>query len=222
MNISILIATRKRPLSLQRTIDSAMATAKYPDLIDVSIYVDIDDLETQEYLKTAKNNIQATIGDRIILSDMHNRAYKKATADIIMACGDDCTFKTKNWDEIVMNIFDKYDDKIVLVFGNDLAHHGRLATHGFLHRRWIETVGYVMPPYFSCDYADTWINDVSEMLGRRIYVPELIFEHIHWIVDETNKERAARGIRDDVGRIYFQLSNKRQEDVQKLICAMRN
>ena len=42
-------------------------------------------------------------------------------------------------------------------------------THGFLHRNWVETVGYFVPPYFSSDFNDTWLNEVADMIGRKIY-----------------------------------------------------
>ncbi len=221
MNITLLVPTRKRPLLLQRMFYSAIEMAKYPDLIEMSVYVDNDDPVTKEHLKTMKGNIQVTIDNRIIMSDMWNKAYKKASANILFCGGDDLIFRTKDWDEKIVNMFDRYEDKIVLVFPDDLIQRERLATHFFLHRKWIETLNYVIPPYFSCDYADTWLNEVSNGLNRRIYLPDIIIEHMHYSVgkstfDETYAEGRARYNRDNVPCLYSQLGNKRLEDIQKL------
>ena len=227
MNITLLTPTRKRPLLLQRMFDSAIETAKYPDLIEMSVYVDKDDLITQEHLKTMKGNIKVTIGDRIVLSHTPNEAYKKASSDIIMGAADDLIFRSKDWDERVMNIFNQYEDKIVLIFPNDLLQGDRLATTFFLHRIWIETLGYYLPPYFSYEYADVWIDAVSKALNRRIYLRDVIVEHMHYSagkakMDETYTEGIARGQRDNVQLIYGQLADKRLEDFQKLRRVMKD
>lgn len=227
MNITLLGATRKRPLLLQRMFDSAIETAKHQDLIEMSIYVDKDDLETQEHLKTMKGNIQVTVGERIVLSDMWNKAYKKANADILMGCSDDLIFRSKDWDEKIINIFNQYEDKIVLVHANDLIQGIRITTVPFLHRRWVETLGYFLPPYFSCDRADVWLTEISKALNRRIYLPDMVIEHMHYSIgkakyDETYAKGRARGRRDNVHRLYGQLTDKRLTDIQKLRHVMKN
>jgi len=227
MNITLLVATRKRPLLLQKMFDSVISTAKYPDLIEMSTYVDKDDFATQEHLKTMKGNIQITVGERILLSDMPNKAYKKASADIIMGCSDDLIFRTKDWDEKVINIFNQYEDKIVLVFPDDLIQRGKFATIIFLHRKWIETLGYFLPPYYSCDMADVWMDEVAKALNRRIYLPDIVVEHMHYSVgkatfDETYAEGRARGRRDNVQQLYNQHGDKRLADVQKLRSVMKS
>jgi len=220
------MSTRKRHLLFQRMYDSALATAKYPDLIEMSVYVDNDDIATQEYLKTMKGDIKITIGERITLSDMLNVAYKKATADIILCGSDDLIFRTKDWDERVINVFNQSKDKLILVFPDDLILRNSLASFFFLHRRWIETLGYVLPPYYSCDMCDVWMDEISKMIGRRIYLPDVIIEHMHYRVgksefDETYAEGKARGERDDVWKLYYSHLDKRLTDVEKLRKAMK-
>lgn len=226
-NITLLVATRKRPLLLQRMFDSAIETAKYPDLIEMSVYVDNDDLATQEHLKTMKGNIQVTVGERIVLSDIPNKAYKKASADILMGCSDDLIFRTKDWDEKVINIFNQYEDKIVLVFPDDLNQRDRLAILFFLHRKWVETLGYFLPPYYSCDMADVWMDEIAKALNRRIYLHDIVIEHMHYSIgkapfDETYAETRARGHRDNVWQLYNQHRDKRLEDIQKLRSVMKS
>ncbi len=225
-NITLLVPTRKRHLLLQRMWDSALETAKYPELLELSVYVDDDDIATQEHLKTMKGNIKITIGKRITLSDMPNETYKKATSDILTGGGDDVIYRTKNWDEIVMNVFNRYKDKLVLVYPNDLIFGNKLATIFFLHRRWIETLGYYLPPYYSCDMGDVWMDEVSKLLGRRIYLSDVIVEHMHYRngkapFDEIYAEGEARGKKDDVWKLYYSHLDKRLDDIEKLRNAMK-
>ena len=64
-----------------------------------------------------------------------------------MHCGDDLTFDTPGWDGVVREAFEQTPDKILFAYGNDLGPHGEtFGTHGFVHRRWVETLGYFVPP----------------------------------------------------------------------------
>lgn len=227
MNISLLVVTRKRPKLLKRMFDSAIITAKYPDLIEMSVYIDNDDQETLEYLKTLNDNVQIIVGNgTTMFSDMWNKAYEVATADILMGCSDDIVFRSKDWDEKVMNIFNEYKDKIVLAYPDDLYQRENLAAIMFLHRRWVETIGYFLPPYFSCDYADTWVNDIARTLNRRVFMPDVIIEHMHFVakkgeLDSTHKERMDRCLRDNTRLLYSRLEYKRVTDTQKLRNAIK-
>ena len=226
MKISILCPTRNRPHHIQAVYDSGMDTAKNKSDIDFSFYIDNDDtLSESKFNEMNKLNIKVTKGDRICLSVMWNEAYKKAEGEILMHCGDDILFKTKDWDELIINAFNQYEDKIVLVGGNDGSgkevHDGKFFTHGFIHRNWVNAVGYFVPPYFSSDYNDTWLNDVARLVGRWHYIPELLTEHMHpaWKKrpdDQTDIDRCARHYRDNVRQLYDDLSYKRIEDAVKL------
>src|SRR5262245_52599602 len=152
---------------------------------------------------------------------MWNRCAEAATYDVMMHCGDDIIFRTSNWDQRVIDQFDRYDDRIVFVHGEDGIQHGNIGTHGFLHRRWVETVGYFVPLYFSSDYNDLWLSQVADALGRRVYLPDVYTEHMHPVVgkaplDQTHQDRLARHQRDNVDQLYRDLAGRRDEDVVKL------
>lgn len=112
----------------------------------------------------------------------------------------------------------------LFVHGDDGYWGNRFGTHGFLHRKWVDALGYVLPPYFSSDYGDTWINDVANMLRRRVFLPILI-EHMHPLwgkaqTDKTYQERMARGEKDGVKALYESMAGKRAEDAEKIKAAM--
>lgn len=164
---------------------------------------------------------------RDMLSQLWNDCAAEAHYEVMMQCDDEVIFRTESWDKLVLEAFDRIPDKIAFVHGQDLHQPaGQFGTLGFLHRRWVDTVGYFTPPYFSCDYGDTWLNDVSNMIGRRVYIPEIITEHMHPVAgkaqwDTTHMERLNRGSRDDVGGLYARLAPKRAEDAQKLRAVMQ-
>jgi len=121
---------------------------------------------------------------------------------------------------MVAKCFEAHADKLIFVHGNDGHWKEKFGTHGFLHRKWLEVTSYFVPPYFSSDFNDTWLNEVANELGRRVYLPFLT-EHMHplwgkadW--DQTHKERLARHDKDKVEELYKSLAPRRAEDVRKL------
>ena len=203
--------------------ESAYNNSLYKDEIELIFYIDSDDNESIEMYKSLGPNVHAIIEERGEgnLSVMWNRCYERASADIVMHCGDDIRFRTPNWDKIVLDEFDKYKDKIVLVYGNDGVRKDDLATHSFLHKNWIETVGYFLPPYFSSDMNDYWLTTVARNIKRLIKV-NIYTEHLHPAVgkhslDITHQERIARGDRDNVRELYRSKENERIEDCNKLL-----
>ena len=119
-SISILLPTRKRPSGFRRMYDSAMATASNPESLEVSVYVDDDDHETQTALSEWKlPNVLVTVGPRVMFSNMWNLALKRASAEIIMLAGDDAVFRSSGWDALVKAEFETCPDKILIVHGRD-------------------------------------------------------------------------------------------------------
>jgi hypothetical protein len=142
-----------------------------------------------------------------------------------MHCGDDIVFRTPGWDMLVREAFASSQDKILLVHGDDCSPNtDALATHGFLHRTWVETVGYFVPPYFSSDWNDVWLTEVADQIGRRVKIP-IVTEHLHYAFgkaerDQNTDEREERGRRDGVVEIFEKTAHERAADAQKLMAVM--
>lgn len=222
--ISILCPTRNRVDSMRRLIHSARQTASNPIDLEFIFYVDDDDNASAT---VAENEGAVTVrGPRIVLSEMWNRCWDEAKNDVAMHCGDDIVFRSPNWDLYVLHAFERYPDKIALVHGRDGYQDQALATHGFLHRNWVNALGYFVPPHFSSDYNDLWNTEIADAVGRRVYLPEVYTEHMHPVIgkgtwDQTHQERLARHTRDNVDQLYRNLLSRRLEDVAKLTEAIR-
>lgn len=222
--ISILLPSRGRPRGVSRLVESIIKTADGPKDIEVIVAVDKDDPEYTDYLDLITLGglpISVYNFDRMVLSQYWNECYKRAKGDILMHAGDDIIFRTKGWDTAIKQVFEEYPDNIVFVFGNDGSpHNGNFGTHGFIHRKWAETVGYFVPPYFSSDYNDSWLNDVARKIGRHRHVP-ILTEHMHpdfgkAPMDKTYEDRVERHQKDNVGALYESKAGEREADAQKL------
>lgn len=227
--VSVLMPTRGRPLNVERLLSSAYASATLPP--EVIFYLDDDDPTLDQVVRTIERySARYHIGSRPLLSDAWNTLARLATHDVLMQCGDDIVFRSHYWDERVTQQFDAHPDKLIVVHGRDGFQDANLATHGFYHRNWVETLGYLVPPYFSSDFNDLWNTEVIDALTderRRIYLPDVFTEHMHPVagkaeLDQTHVERLERHQRDDVTGLYASLASRRAEDVAKLRAAVES
>ena len=209
-------------------VTSALTTATDPHRLEFVFYVDNDDdsydFDTIKAL-TPSPLVKVVRGPRIVLSKMWNLCWEVASGPFYLHTGDDLVFRTPGWDQRFLEPFDAVPDKILFVHGDDGAWGERgpnFGTHGMIHANWTDTVGYFVPPYFSSDYNDTWLNDVANALGRRRYV-NVLTEHMHFAfnkgpLDETHRERLERHARDNVDALYYSAEHEtlRGQDVEKL------
>lgn len=221
--ISVLLPSRGRPHNVQRLYNSLKSTTigKW----EMVVRLDTDDPSRDEYPNHPE--IMYVLGVRITLSQYWNECAEKASGDILMQCGDDIIFRTPGWDIPVKNEFEKYPDRIVLVFGDDGdPNKGKnFGTHPFVHRNWVNTLGYFVPPYFSSDFTDTWLNDLADRIGRKVQVP-ILTEHMHPAfkkaeLDQTYNERIERHFKEDMPGLYDLKETERQMDAQQLRKAMQ-
>jgi hypothetical protein len=197
--------------------DSARRTAH--GSVEILAYIDDDD--PSDY---RTEGVRIVRGPRIVLSDCWNKLAEVADGEILGMGADDIRFRTFGWDSLVRSVFDDFPDRIVFVHGRDGIHDEKLATHGFISRRWFETVGYFTWGGFPADYADTWLHELAGRIGRRAFVPALLMEHLHPIArkaewDQTHRERLARGREANVAQIWKDLEGRRIADAEKLEAA---
>lgn len=219
--ISLLLPSRQRPQNIQRLWESVIHTADKPDDIEIIVYLDKDDPQLDSYLELKLKNVTFYTTKRTVLSEYWNKAYKKAKGPIFMHCGDDIIFRTKGWDTTVKQAFKESNDKLIFVHGDDGGGNGpNFGTHGFIHKNWVDISGFFVPPYFASDYNDTWLNDVANMLGRRVYV-DILTEHMHFAfgkseIDITHQERLERHRTDNVDQLYASKIQERQDNADKI------
>jgi glycosyltransferase involved in cell wall biosynthesis len=219
--LSIIFPTRNRPANVTRFVDSIFDTASNVSDIELCIYLDDDDVVSIPVIEeTAKRiNTQALQGNIKIGSHMYNELYRIATGDLFMFAADDIVFRTKGWDDIVKQKFNEVADKILFVYGEDGFQRGRIGTHGFIHANWIDAVGYVLPPKLASSYTDEWITELSERVGRKCYLPDLLIEHLHPAVGKAPVDNTYSGrteIQGNLAAVYKSLESDRVKDAALL------
>ncbi len=173
--ISVVLATRNRPENLRRLHQSVKDTATVmPEVI-----VAVDDDDSVSIPVAEELGFRHIQGTRIPLSKIYNKLAAVFQGDIIMYGADDMLFRRKGWDDLVRSDFSKYTDHILLVHAYDGIQGENCAAFGFLHRRWLETLGYLFPPHLAVVYQDNWLGDAARALRRKIYYDFMIVEHMH-------------------------------------------
>lgn len=216
--ISILVPTRQRPHNIKRLWQSVVDTVSDLKDVELVVYIDEDD-QTYDGLDVPMVVVR---GRRIVLSECWNKCFEKASGDILMHCGDDIVFRTQDWNKVVEAEFEKYPDHIVFVYGDDGGPSRDFGTHGFIHRKWADTVGYFVPPYYSSDYNDTHLNDVAKLIGRHRHI-DIYTEHMHPAfnkapIDQNHMERLERHRNDHVDELYQsqRMQQERQNNAEQL------
>ena len=183
--ISLCCPSRGRPKLAKRLVDTALATAEHG--VEFLFYLNQDD-ETLEEYRDLLDEKYYSIGPNQSTCYSWNLLAEKAKYDIVCLLGDDVQIQTKSWDTLINFEFNKYDDKILMVVPNDDRNKLNLkeptlwedkplgAAHFAVHKNWINTLGYFVPPFFWHFYVDTWTQKVSRKLNRCLYLPTVTFK----------------------------------------------
>lgn len=225
--IDLLIPTRGRPDRIKKLLNSIEQTVDNKENVSVYLYCDNDDSEDAlNYVRKCSCdfyiNIKHVIGPRIVLSQCWNELWKISSGDIIMHCADDIYFTSNDWDIKVAEHF-KHDfngDMIMLLYGPDGIQNECLATHSFTSRKASNILGYFVPPYFACDYNDTWLNEIYDKINRKVYDSSICIEHEHFTkysdkYDETYAYLRNRFSESSI--IWDQKTEERQLHANKLL-----
>lgn len=188
-DISILLPTRGRVAQMRRFLDSLAATAESPERIEIVLYLDHDDPDSQA-IADKRLRIVKLLGERRPLGVMTNVCYAASSGRYVLLCGDDSVFRTRHWDHAVKKMFARFPYGIALIFGDDLIQGPNLATTPFLSRTCCRLLGGPCPPIYQNEYIDTHIFDLFLKLGelghhRLIYLPNVVIEHMHHVVGKA-------------------------------------
>ena len=123
--ISLIIPSRERPQKLLEMLNSALNSAKSPELIEFVIYLDNDDNSDYELFQNLATIVR---GERVYMGKMFSECILKATGKTIIVCNDDVVVKTKKWDDILYEKLKLYDDNVFLFYPNDLNKGADLCT----------------------------------------------------------------------------------------------
>jgi hypothetical protein len=177
-HITVMLPTRNRVSTLQVFLDSVSTTVTNKDKVDVWIYVDEDDSATQDFLQSAWVRSQPVkinyfLGPQTIaMAEMNHNLWQASTSNAgsYLCATDDYVNLTPGWDEIVRAAFNKYPDRLVLVYPDDPS-TPELATVPILSAEWINLTGHFHTEYFPFWFDDMWIDEIAQMIDRKVQIP---------------------------------------------------
>ena len=180
--ISVVCPSRGRPELAERMINSVLANPGCD--VEILMYLNDDDPMLDEYVKRLKPE-HYEIGPDRNPGYSWNMLANKAKYDIIFLMGDDAQVETPLWGHIVKGVFDTFPDKIAMVSPKAEGLGSGKCPHFFLHRNWINTLGYFVPPHFHLHYVDHWCRDVAKTVGRYCHLPHFVMPIIRSVGDDT-------------------------------------
>lgn len=189
MKISLLCPSRARPHRLRAMIDSALATAAQPGMIEFLVYVDVDDPCTAEYraLWERYPMVFVIVGPQNSVPALLDELADFARGDLLMAASDDIAFRTNGWDDIARQAFEQYADRILVAYTNDGRDRDKVE-HFLVSREWCEAVGCFMYPGFEHFCGDEFVERIGKAVGRTQFLRNLVTEHLHYKYGKADKD----------------------------------
>ena len=198
--ISFCCPSRGRPELAKRLVDTAIATQT--GKTEFLFYLNEDDPTLEQYKKFLDKKYY-TVGTNQSTCYSWNQMADKAKHDIVMLMGDDVQIQTQGWDSLIVNEFNRFQDRILMVVPSDGRMKGTLkyttqeptlwpdeklpAAHFAVHKNWIKTLGYLAPPFFWHWHVDSYTQKVARKLGRCLYLPNVVFK-AKKMFDDTGKQ----------------------------------
>jgi hypothetical protein len=229
--ISILVPTRRNAAGAQRFVETTLAQARRPDLVEIVLGVDEDDFDSINALTTLKGGkylpsdiafadeaVRASVTiacapRKATLGALYDGLYVFARGEIIGWGVDDVAFDGAGWDDSVR----------AFTVGSAISHPmmdgpGRenLACAPFTTRAMAEALreaqgGYVCPHWFPFWFNDVWFTDLAELIDQHRPMP--------WRITMPDGEGGTKGMRDLAfwARFYQALSGVRADAAAKLL-----
>ena len=198
--ISFCCPSRGRPELAKRLVDTATATQSGET--EFLFYLNDDDKKLEEY-KDLLNEKHYTVGPNQSTCYSWNLMCDKASNDVVMLMGDDVQVNTMNWDKIIVDEINKYEDKILMVVPSDgrpknvkrCGSKVRLwgdeplpAAHFAVHKNWTNTLGWLAPVAFWHWHVDTYTQKVARKLNRCLYQASVTFKTKKIIDDDAGQQ----------------------------------
>jgi|SRR5579859_7562763 len=177
-HISLLIPTRARTAYLQRLFASLEATTSSKNEVDAWVYVDEDDDATRGFIAAHPTlpytfQVHWLVGERTnTQGEMTNRLWERSAsnAGIYFPLPDDYVFTTPGWDRLVRDAFNRFPDRIVLVYPDEATASVEQVTLIILSAEWLNATQHFMTAYFPFWFDDTWVDQVAQMIQRKVKV----------------------------------------------------
>lgn len=219
--ISLLLPTRGRLKLAERFLASVVAESTHPELIEVIVCVDEDDIGSHG-VASDELVLKVVVVPRQTMGAYNAICLKHATGEITIAVNDDIVVRTRGWDEKVRELDARYPDGIYLGYGNDRFKGAKLSTFPILSSETCRLLGEPYPRIYKGAFLDVHLMDIFRRLEERghdriAYAEDIVFEHLHYrrtpeAFDATYGERLRFG--DDL--TFIALVDARRAEADRL------
>tara|TARA_B100000925_G_C21987424_1_gene465147 strand:+ start:176 stop:859 length:684 start_codon:yes stop_codon:yes gene_type:complete len=211
--ISLLCPTRGRPEQALNLYRSFVQTQENHN--ELNFCIQRDDSSFEEYVAVFKKNgiEKYFISDSMPTSYLWNQMAYVAKGDLLTLIGDDVEILTKGWDKIIENKSKEYDDKIFVLTVDDGRKDKKQGKymrcpHPTVHKKWVETLGYFVPPFFMHRCLDKYTQDLAIELNRFIEIKEIVFNHLKFNYSSDNTGKRSRNWINYDHYIYEKVSGR--------------
>lgn len=178
--ISLLTPSRGRPQQFRTMVDEALGLAVRPERLEVLLLIDADDSSLPQYLGGKwPSCVRIHRSERRVPSvpAAQNLLAGQASGLILLNATDDVIIRTPGWDAMIEEAFARHPDGLALVYTNC----GRDKVENFaVTKRWVEIAGSFLHPGYEHFSADEHAGEIAKRIGRAIFLPGLITEHMHF------------------------------------------
>lgn len=211
--ISVLCPSRSRPDFAERMINSVL---KNPGCeVEVIMYLNEDDPMLDQY-KDKITSARLMIGPDQSPVYSWNLMAQQAKHEILMLIGDDSLIETENWGNIICEEFDKVPDKILMVSPKAGTLGRTKCPHFFLHKNWVNALGYFLPPHFHHHYVDHWVRDIAIELRRYVHLENFIMPIVKNVNDEVINRYTRSWLKERDTFLWEKTERYKQADIQEL------
>lgn len=220
--ISLLLPSRGRPALVERFLRSVVAESTHPELIEVILCVDDDDIDSHG-IEFSELTLKLIVVPRQTMGAYNSICLKHSSGDITIAVNDDIVIRTKGWDDKVRELDARYPDGVYLGYGNDLFKGPKLCTFPILSQRTCSVLAEPYPGIYKGAFIDVHLMDIFRRLEKRgcariCYAADIVFEHVHYrnnpdALDATYTDRSRFG--DDL--TFIALAGARRLEADRLL-----
>ena len=158
MKISVICASRGRPVSLIGAIKNLHMLESGSHEVAYGIVCDEDDKGTEMAADLIASDLDREVivfnEPRDIVARKINAAAKKMEADLYLPYADDCFCISPLWDQLC----ERVASKVPAFSWTEFSDHQNVTMLTMTHK-WYESVGYLLSEYFPFWMADTWIQE---------------------------------------------------------------
>jgi len=226
--ISLLLPTRERLAKAQAFLQSVVDTAD--DLSQVEVIATLDDNDTPSHQLSSPHpalTLHKVIGPQTTMGALNTRCLKKASGEILMLVNDDILIRTKGWDTHFMQAAKKFPDGICMMHTRDGYKDASFPLFPILTKRACDLIQDPYPSEYCGDCIDSHLFDIFLRLkdlgeDRIVYIPEALFEHMHFSVGKAPVDALYQArSRTRGNQTFYALWKQREQTAQSLLATIR-